>query len=74
MVGLFSSVIIYFFSSKGGITTSIVDLPIKYLLSSEDRKNNHFIQFNINIPFVVAVIYTIISAFISVYAYWDYFF
>ena len=73
MTGLMFTIIIGFFSSEGGILTEISNCPIKYLLNKNSQTNTDFIRFYINIPFIVALTYTILSAIFSLIAYWKYF-
>lgn len=73
MTGLIYTIIIGFFSSEGGITTEIVNSSYKRLMSSESRTSEKFVKFHINSPFVVSLVYTILSAIASIIAYWEYF-
>lgn len=73
MTGLILSIIIGFFSSEGGFTTEMTNTSIKRFMSSESRNRDHFVKFSMNTPFLVALVYTIISAIASVVKYWDYF-
>lgn len=72
-VGLFYTVAIYYFSSEGGLTTRILDAQNKRFMETESRTQANFIKFNISAPFIVALIYTMISAVASVIVYWEYF-
>ena len=73
MVGLMFTLIIGFFSSEGGLGSEMVDFQIKRFLETEARTNSHFLKFHISIPFIIALIYTIISGIFSIVAYWKYF-
>jgi len=75
ITGLASSVSIGFFSSEGGATTSMLDFKVKHLLESKSRTDSSFIKLhNIPfIPFIVSIIYTILSAIVSIIVYWKYF-
>ena len=72
MTGLMSSLVIGFFSSEGGATTKLSDFRFKHLLHKDSRTNTN-INFHINIPFIVSLLYTLISAIFSLIAYWKYF-
>lgn len=71
--GLISSIVIGIFSSEGGFSTGIVDLPIKRFLESESRRNPNFFKLYINIPLIVSIFYTIVSAILSIIVYLKYF-
>lgn len=74
LTGVLATIFIAFFSSDGGATTSACDLRYKFLLESDTRKNNGDIEFNINLPFIVSLIYTIVTGIISFIVYFDHFF
>ena len=73
MTGLISTIAIGFFSSEGGFTTELSNVRFKHLLHKDSRTNTHFTDFHINIPFIVSLLYTFISAIFSLIAYWKYF-
>jgi hypothetical protein len=74
VTGLMFTLIIGFCSSEGGFTSEILDVNIKPFLQKECRTNSHFFKFYNSIPFVVALVYTVISAILSIIVYWKYFF
>lgn len=74
LTGVLVTIFIAFFSSNGGATTSACDMRYKFLIESKERKNNGDIEFNINLPFIVSLIYTIITGMISFIVYFDHFF
>ncbi len=71
--GLLSFIFVGFFSSEGGLSTSISNLSVKRFMDSNDRKNNDDFKLHINVPFLVSLIYTIISTVASIIVYWQYF-
>lgn len=73
ITGLGFSILIGFFSSEGGFFTEMIDYQYKRLMDSESRTQNHFVKFYLNVPFIVSIAYTLISAIVSVISYWKYF-
>lgn len=72
-VGLTSSVLVGFFSSEGGLISDMTDISIKFLLDSKSRNSSHFTKFHINTPIIICILYTLVSAILSVIIYWEYF-
>lgn len=73
MTGLAFTIIIGYFSSEGGFFTEMLDNQYKRFMDSESRTKSHFVNFNISLPFIVSLLYTLVSSVISVFAYWKYF-
>lgn len=73
LTGLAFTILIGYFSSEGGFFTEMLDSQYKRFMDSEYRTKSHFVNFYINSPFIVSLVYTLISAIISVFAYWKYF-
>lgn len=73
ITGLLFTVGIVFFSTEGGVTTTLLDAPIKRFLEKESRTNTKVSEFEINIPFVISLIYTIVFGVISIFIYAKYF-
>lgn len=73
MTGLISTLIIGFFSSEGGLTTRISDFGLRHLFNKDSRSDGYFMKFYFNIPFTISLLYTIVSAIISIIVYWKYF-
>lgn len=72
--GLMFTLIIGFCSSEGGATSEMLDVNVKRFLEKESRTSSHFLKFYNSILFVVALVYTVISAILSIIVYWEYFF
>ncbi len=73
ITGLLFTIGIYFFTSSGGFTSEMMDASIKRFLESDSRTSSHFVNFNVNIPFIISLFYTIISGIYSIIVYWEYF-
>lgn len=74
VTGLMFTLIIGFCSSEGGATSEMLDANIKRFLEKESRTSSHFLKFYNSIPFIVALVYTVISGILSIIVYWKYFF
>ena len=71
-VGLIMSVIIWFFTSKGGVTSTYTDVTMQSQTTNwKMKKEKH--KFNPNIAFYTAVIYTLVSIVFTFIYYKDYF-
>lgn len=71
-VGLIISVIIWFFTSKGGITSTYTDATIQSQTTNWKMKNEKH-KFKPSIVFYTAVLYTLISIVFTFIYYKDYF-
>ena len=71
-VGLIGCGAIWFFTSKGGITSSYTDSISQAQTTNFKMKKEKF-SFTPNIPFYTALIYTVVSAVITYIYYKDYF-
>lgn len=67
-VGLSVTVIILFFTSKGGLTTRRMDMKVRADINVEQQK----FRFSPNLAFFTSLIYTIFSLVITLYIYRDY--
>ncbi|MGL4911555.1 MAG: hypothetical protein ACRC3Y_03905 [Romboutsia sp.] len=74
LTGLMFTILTGFLSSEGGATSEMLDVGFKRFLEKSARTSSHFIKFHITIPFIIALIYTILAGIISVAVYWKYFF
>lgn len=69
-VGFFSTIIIAFFSSEGGITSQILDIKMGDIKSCV---KNHDMKFHMGITLKLSIAYLIISSIFSIIYYWEYF-
>lgn len=71
-VGMFVSFIIHFFSSSGGFFSDSIrsDIQSATGIIQEREKST----FTISLPFLISLLYTIISFIILIIVYWDHFF
>ena len=58
-VGLIVTIVIWFFSSKGGFSSRNLDISIQ--ATTGMKQENHKYEFAPNIPFLTALVYTVIS-------------
>lgn len=72
VVGLTVSVLIWFFSSKGGYTAKHADTIVQTGTTNWKMKNEKF-SFKFNVAFLTAIVYTVIAIGITFYYYKDYF-
>ncbi|MFB6467861.1 hypothetical protein ACE38V_13810 [Cytobacillus sp. Hz8] len=70
-IGLIASVVIWFFTSKGGFTSRSVDMSVQ---STTGMKTDHQrFEFSPTVSFLTTIVYTIISFGIMIYKYRQYF-
>ena len=60
-VGVIVSVVIWFFTSKGGFTSRHLDMSIQANTGIKMEKQNHDFSFSPSIAFLTSVAYTIIT-------------
>jgi Na+/H+ antiporter NhaB len=75
MVGVISSIIIGFFSSKGGLTAHYLDVKHKHFTFEDDTtiSESHKLKLYNNTPFMVSIAYTIIGIIATIIGYAEYF-
>ncbi|MDP4086313.1 MAG: hypothetical protein Q8934_17100 [Bacillota bacterium] len=71
VVGLVVTVIIWFFTSKGGYTSRSVDMVVQGLTGIKAEKQKY--EFSPNVAFFTSLAYTLISFIVMMYHYRSYF-
>ena len=68
-IGVIVSVIVWFFTSKGGFTSRKLDMSIQATTGIKMEKQNHDFSFSPSIAFLTSVAYTIITLVLSLILY-----
>lgn len=71
-VGFILSVLVWFFTSKGGFTSQFADTMIQGQTTNFKMKQQRH-KFSPNIVFLTTLTYTIVSLIITIIYYWEYF-